>query len=102
MTRRGRTTITARALTRVATGLAADAAGVTATSADVSLADREGTLAARVTVPATIGDGRVLAEQGERIQNAFVSRMREVAGRHVAHVDIRFSGTRITRRKRVR
>lgn len=100
--RRGRTIVTARALNRVATALAADAADIDARAATVALADRGGALAARLTIPASLGCGQTLVQQGERIQNAFVASMGEIAGRRVTAVDVRFAGARTEKTRRVR
>ncbi|GGO60510.1 hypothetical protein GCM10010910_06120 [Microbacterium nanhaiense] len=100
--RHGRTIVTARALNRVALALAADAVDIEARAATVTLADGAGALAATLTLPASLGQGETFVEQGERIQNVFIARMADVAGRRVESVDVRFAGTRTEKRRRVR
>lgn len=90
----GRTTITARALERLATGLVADAAGVPAGDIEISLHDEAGRLAAGVTLPAVIGtsDRRTLPERGAALRETVTRGMHDLAARQVGSVSVRYAG----------
>lgn len=101
---RGRTTITARALHRLATGVAGEAAGVTAREVSVDLADDGGALRTAVVVPValTAGDPSSLAERAERLRRTVIQQMADLAGRRVVAVDVRFAGVRRIEERRTR
>lgn len=99
----GRTTITARALNRLAVGIVRDASRADATDVSLQLSDDSGALRARVTMPIVIeADDRLTVEQrAEHVRDEFVDRMNALAGRTVRRVDIRYSGVRQTQQSRV-
>lgn len=100
---RGRTTVSARALQHLATGLARDAARVPRRDVAVSLADERGRLRVSVTVPVALsaGDGRTLIDSGEELRRGVIEGMRDLAGRTVGVVDVRFSSVRRISERRV-
>ncbi|MFK3676477.1 hypothetical protein ACI2IP_02015 [Microbacterium sp. NPDC090218] len=98
----GTTTITGRALQRLAVGIARDAARVSSRDVGVQLSDRRGALRISVTVPVAEGRGGNLVDSGEDLRQALIEGMRELAGREVGTVDIRYSGVRKSTEKRVR
>ena len=100
----GTTTITGRALTRLAVGIARDAAKVSARDVSVSLSDEWGALRISVTVPVAIAaeSGTTIVEGGDALRRGLINGMRELSGRTVAAVDIRYSGVRRTTERRVR
>ncbi|MBO0982200.1 hypothetical protein [Microbacterium sp. SD291] len=100
---RGRTTVSARALQRLAAGLARDAARVSRRDVGVALADDRGGLRVSVTVPvalAAVGGGTIL-DRGEDLRHAVIDGMRELADRAVSTVDVRYSGVRRLAERRV-
>jgi hypothetical protein len=101
---RGRTTLTAQALRRLATGLVADASGASAREVAVRWEDARGGLHAAVTLPFVQGHApeRTLAEQGAELRAALTGGMADLAGRRVEGVDLRYSGVRRVERRRVR
>lgn len=100
----GRTTITARALDRLATGIASDAARVPARDVSLTLADERGALRATVTVPVSIrlGDTATLTQRADEVRRAVIDGMHDLTGRKVASVDVRYSGVRRDNERRVR
>lgn len=100
----GATIVTARALHRLAAGIAHDVARVAAREVGMHLSDRGGTLALSVTVPMAESAGHDvnLVERGEELRRRLIEGMRELAGREVGTVDIRYSGVRRRSEKRVR
>lgn len=100
----GTTTFTARALQRLAVGIAHDAAHVAVRDVGVQLSDERGTLRITVTVPAAVatGAGSNLIESGEELRRGLIEGMRRLAGREVGTVDVRYSGIHRKREKRVR
>ncbi|PRA82011.1 hypothetical protein [Microbacterium sp. MYb66] len=100
----GTTTFTARALQRLAVGLARDAARVAARDVGVQLSDERGALRITVTVPVAMGTPSEanLVDRGDGLRRALVEGMRDLAGREVGAVDVRYSGVRRNRKKRVR
>ena len=100
----GTTTFSARALQRLAVGIAHDAARVAVGDVGVQLSDRRGALRISVTVPVaeTAGQGANLVDRGEEVRQRLVDGMRELAGREVGSVDIRYTGIRRSIEKRVR
>ncbi|MGW9157016.1 hypothetical protein [Microbacterium sp. NPDC055665] len=100
----GTTTFTARALQRLAVGIAHDVARVSVRDVGVQLSDEHGALRIAVTVPVATAStsGRNLVEGGEGLRNGLIDGMRELAGREVGTVDVRYSGVRRSTERRVR
>lgn len=100
----GKTTITARALQRVAVGIVRDTARVSARDVGMELSDRRGALRISVTVPvAEAADhGRNLVDRGEELRQGLIEGMRELAGREVGTVDVRYAGVHRSAERRVR
>lgn len=100
----GTTNITGRALQRLAVGIARDSAQVSARDVSVTLADEQGALRVSVTIPVALAAGRdaTIVEDGDELRQGVVDGMRELAGRTVGSVDVRYSGVRRMRKKRVR
>ncbi|MBW8761811.1 MAG: hypothetical protein JF592_04385 [Microbacterium sp.] len=99
----GRTTVSARALQHLATGLARDAARVPRRDVAVALSDERGQLRVSVTVPVALADdgGRSLVASAEGLRSTVIGGMRELAGRAVGTVDVRYSGVRKISERRV-
>lgn len=99
----GRTTISARALQHLATGLARDAARVPRRDVAVVLSDERGRLRVSVTVPVALADdrGRSVLQGADAVRLRVVDGMRELAGRTVGTVDVRYSGVRRISERRV-
>lgn len=101
-TPRGRTTISERALRRLAVGIAGDAGRVSARDVRVDLADAQGSLRAAVAVPVALGDeATTIDERSDTLRRAMVDRMLDLAGRRVSIVDVTFTGVRRIERRRV-
>jgi hypothetical protein len=104
----GATRITARALERLAVGLARDAAHVPLRDVSVRLSDARGGLAVAVTVPVVVGGGagpgiaQSIEDRGSRLRQRVIDGMRDLAGRTVRTVDVRYSGVRRTNQRRAR
>jgi hypothetical protein len=100
----GTTRITARALEHLAVRLVGDAAQVAHREISVRLADAGGALKLSVTVPVAIGGGAAgsIPDRGERVRRRLVEGMRDLAGRQVDVVDLRYSGVRWVVGRRVR
>ncbi|QYM65193.1 hypothetical protein [Microbacterium sp. Se5.02b] len=100
----GSTTFSARALQRLAVGIVRDAAGVAVRDVGVQLSDHRGALRIAVAVPVARGGGQTsnLVEQGDALRRAVIDGMRDLAGRDVRIVDIRYAGVRRSRETRVR
>ncbi|WP_251448051.1 hypothetical protein [Microbacterium sp. USTB-Y] len=101
---RGRTILTARALHRLGVGIVADASGADPREIALRWTDANGGLHAAVTLPLAVRDerGRTLEERGAELRSSLVGGMRERAGRRVNGVDLRFSGVRREKTRRVR
>lgn len=111
----GRTVISARALNRVITAIAADALGVDSQSVSVRLADEGGSLAVHVSSPLAVPDlatvmaspGAVAAGGGSVLDRAatarqtILGRAAEITGYHVAPVRITATGAVIQQPRRV-
>ena len=98
----GRTTITARALNRLAVGIARDASEADARDVTLDLTDDGGALRASVTVPVVDPAGSAsLSERAAHVREELVGRMRELSGRTVGAVDVRYSGVRTGQTRRV-
>lgn len=100
----GTTTITGRALQRLAVGIARDTAQVPVRDVSVTLADERGALRISVTIPVALAAGRgtTIAEDGDEMRRRLIDRMDELAGRTVGSVDVRYSGVRRMTKRRVR
>ena len=100
----GTTTFTARALQRLAVGIAHDVARVSVRDVGVQLSDEHGALRIAVTVPVAIAakSGKTVVDSGEDLRNGLIEGMRELAGREVGTVDVRYSGVRRNTERRVR
>ncbi len=99
----GRTILSARALQHLAVGVARDAARVSAKDVSVTLADHEGALIASVTVPVVFGPvaNQSLDVQGAHLRRAMIAGLEDYAGRRVTSVNVRFSGVRNIKERRV-
>ena len=95
----GRTTITARALHRLAIGVVSDAAGVRIDRVRVELEDQRGSLRVSVTVPVLLGRSDDLVQRGSGIRRRVISSLEDLAGRRATAVDVRFSGIERTDRR---
>lgn len=104
----GATRITARALERLAVGLTRDAAHVPSGDVSVQLSDARGGLVVAVTVPVAVGGGagprttQSIEDRGTRLRQRVIDGMRDLAGRTVNTVDIRYRGVRRIKQGRVR
>ena len=112
---RGRTTIATRALTRVASAVAADELAVDARRVGVALGDVRGELELRITAPITIpplttvfrdagtverAGGTVLA-RAAGAREGIRDRTAALTGYHIARVDVRLTAADIRSTKRV-
>lgn len=113
---RGRTRVTARAIDRVATAVAADELGVAARSVSVAVSDDSGLLELVVDSPLRVpalsrvrddpeavklGGGTVL-ERAARAQDGIRGRVSELTGSRVSRVTVRLTGVSITPERRVK
>jgi hypothetical protein len=113
---RGRTRVTARAIDRVATAVAADELGVAPRSVSVAVSDDRGLLELVIDSPlrvpslsrvrddpetVTLGGGTVL-DRAARAQNGIRSRVAELTGSRVSRVTVRLTGVSITPERRVK
>lgn len=101
---RGRTTLTARALHRLAVGIVTSASGADPREVTLRWDDADGGLHATVTLPLRVENaaGRTLQEQGASVRTSLVTGMAERAGRRVDAVDLRFAGIHREDERRVR
>ncbi|MBO9625885.1 MAG: hypothetical protein J7484_05885 [Microbacterium sp.] len=99
----GRTTISARALRRLAVGIVGDAGHVPAGDVSVELADAQGALRASVSVPLALrpDDHTTIPQRAEAVRVSLTERMQELAGRELTAVDVRFAGIRREAQRRV-
>ncbi|QAY60476.1 hypothetical protein ET475_11090 [Microbacterium protaetiae] len=100
----GRTTISARALEHLVTGMVRDAASARVRDIEVSLADAAGALRVSVTVPLLVGarPATPIFEQGALVRNHVIAGMKTLSGRAVGAVDVRYAGVRMMPARRVR
>lgn len=99
---RGRTTLSARALQRLATGVAKDAARVHSRDVAVSLSDDDGALRVAVSAPVVVASPfSPIPDQSERLRTGIITGLAHLSGRHVNAVDIRFIGIRHHAERRV-
>ncbi len=103
---RGRTTVRPQALRHLVEAVVAEEAGVPATLVRASLADDRGELAVSVTAPVDLtvpGEhARTLVERASSIAETVRTRVDAMSGRSVDRVDVRFSGVRRSRERRVK
>ncbi|GAA4708507.1 hypothetical protein APR04_004564 [Promicromonospora umidemergens] len=99
----GATRISARALEHLAVCLVRDAAHVQHRQVSVRLADDDGGLTVWVSVPVAVGPNTAgsAAERGSRLRRGVIVGMRDLAGRTVTAVDVRFSGVHQVSGRRV-
>lgn len=91
--RPGRTTISARALQRLSAAVAMDAAEAGPRDVTVTLSDDAGSLRVGVVVPARLGVPVIpIPEQSARVREGVIAGMRDLGGRSVSSVDVRFVG----------
>jgi hypothetical protein len=90
----GTTRISARAVERLAAYLARDAGHVPAGRVAVRLADAAGALTVAVTLPVAVGGGvtGTVAERSTALREQVVAGLRDLAGRTVGSVDVRYAG----------
>lgn len=98
----GRTVVTVRALQRLATGLAGEAAQVPAGDVSVRLTDADGSLRVAVTVPISLGGDDTIVERGDGVRARVREGMLRLGDREVRSVDVRFAGVRRPPERRVR
>jgi len=93
--RRGRTTVTVRALQHLAAALATDASQVPARDIAVRLSDDAADLRVSVVTPILITTpSRSVDEQSGRLRAGIISGLDDLAGRRVSAVDVRFTGVK--------
>jgi len=108
---RGRTRVTARAMTRVVSAVAAESLGVKPSQVSVDLADAAGRLDLTVRTPIRVlpldqvetaapVDGTIL-DRTERAQHDIRGTVAALTGADIAGVTVRLTGARIRRSKRV-
>lgn len=102
----GRTAIRPQAIRRVAEAVAAELAGVPAERVSAELSDWYGRLSVSVTTPldpaAGVSAADTIVTRAAAIVDAVASRVDALTGRTVGRVDVRFSGIRTTKERRVR
>ncbi|MGM1017885.1 MAG: hypothetical protein ACQEW8_10145 [Actinomycetota bacterium] len=100
---RGTTTIRAKALQHLAVGLVRDATGVPARDVTVGLADERGALRISITLPLALGTspGDTIVERGDEVRRRVIEGFDRLGTRTVRTVDVRFSGVRRIRDRRV-
>jgi hypothetical protein len=113
---RGRTTISSRALDRVAAAVSAEALGVGSGQVSVDLSDHSGDLAIAVRSPIRIPplrriqadpatlerSGGTLLERAAQAQEQIGSRVGELTGSSVGSVTVRLTGAVVITERRVR
>ncbi|MEF2978991.1 hypothetical protein [Subtercola sp. YIM 133946] len=113
---RGRTQVTARALTRVVTALAATALDVAPSRVSVSLSDHDGALAVSISSPirvvslnqiggddnAVLRSGGTVLERAERAQSVVREQAQYLTGSSIHSVTIRLNGAEIRHQERVK
>lgn len=103
----GRTSITPRALERVARGVAADHLGVEASRISVRLADSQGALAVAIAAPLRssqhdgVGDVPGLVTRAEQARAAIARDITAISGSQVGSVALRVTGIDIITERRV-
>lgn len=99
--RRGRTTVTVRALQHLAAALATDASQVPARDIAVRLSDDAADLRVSVVTPILITTpSRSVDEQSGRLRAGIISGLDDLAGRRVSAVDVRFTGVKHSAERR--
>lgn len=116
VTERGRTTVSARALGRVVSAVAADTFGVTARAVRVDLSDRNGLLALRIRTPIRVASldqvkktpavveasGGTLIQQTIDAQTIIRERVTALSGAQIAHVTVHLTGIITQEERRAR
>lgn len=114
--KRGRTTVSSRALERVVSAVAADTFGVTARAVHVNLSDRNGLLALQIRTPTWVvsldrvkrdpavveASGGTLIERTIAAQTTIRERVSELSGGTIAHVTVQLTGINAQKEGRVR
>ncbi|MFE7504144.1 hypothetical protein [Promicromonospora sp. NPDC057488] len=100
----GTTRISARAIEKLAACLARESALVPLAQVSVRLADAGGALTVAVTLPVVVGGGVTgsVAERSSALRGHVISGMRDLAGRSVGSVDVRYAGAHRISGRRVR
>ncbi|MDR6868014.1 hypothetical protein J2Y69_002622 [Microbacterium resistens] len=99
---RGQTVIAVQALRRVAVGLVSRTADVRSADVSVRLDDAGGVLRASVSLPVSVGrDGASASAQGDAVRRALIVGFDRLAGRRLGTVDVRYSGVRPPKTRRV-
>lgn len=100
----GTTRIRAQALEHLAVGLVQDAAQAAHREISVRLADVGGALRVSVTVPVVVDANTAgsIVDRGTQLRRRVIEGMRDLAGRRVDVVDVRYSGVRRAETRRVR
>jgi hypothetical protein len=113
---RGRTTISARALNKLVSAVAADALGIHPTRVGTTITDDRGSLALTVSAPIRIVSltrvardpssvtrtGGTILERAEQARHHIHQRAGELTGSVVSRVSVRLTGVDITAEERVR
>ncbi|GAA2220780.1 hypothetical protein GCM10010413_10260 [Promicromonospora sukumoe] len=96
--------ISARAVEKLAACLAHEAAYVPLGQVSVRLADAGGALTVAVTLPVTVGGGVTgsIEERSSALRRHVITGMRDLGGRTVGSVDVRYAGVRRISGRRVR
>lgn len=101
----GRTSVTPRALERVARGVAADHLGVNSSRVAVRLSDASGSLAVAVSAPvrsAPLGtDAAGLVTRSEQARALIARDITSISGSQVGSVALRVTGVEIVEERRV-
>lgn len=101
-TRAGRTTISARALRSLITGLARECARVPSDDISVTVRDVDGSLAVGVALPFTDSPASgSVQEHAALLRDGVINGMGRLASRSVGTVDVRFTAVRRPSPKRV-
>lgn len=113
---RGRTTISARAIRRVASAISAEVLEVPVAQVGVELADKDGALAivlhapirlaplteGRVARAQTLGGEGTLLDRAVSAQQAITKRLNAMTGRAIGQTELRLTGAHIERGRRTR
>lgn len=114
--KRGRTTVSPRALERVVSAVTADTFGVTARAVHVDLSDRNGLLALKIRTPTQVvsldrvkqapavvaASGGTLIQRTINAQTRIRERVSELSGAQIVHVTLQITGINTQVGRRVR
>lgn len=114
--KRGRTTVSSRALEHVVSAVTADTFGVTARVVHVNLTDRNGLLALQIRTPTWVvsldrvkrdpavveASGGTLIQRTINAQTTIRKRVTELCGAQIAHVTVQLTGINTQNEGRVR